>query len=204
MPYYRVTHGRGYNYPTTKPNWTFILIAANVLVFIIGFFTPVLDSFAFVPALAFQKPWTFITSIFLHADFMHIFANMFALFIFGMQLESRIGYKNFLIIFFLAGIVGNIGYMLTAPSSLTPGVGASGAINGVVGTLVILMPFLMFYVYGLIPMPLILLSIMWALIDFFGLFAPSGIAHGAHLGGLFVGLIFGFYLKYSSKKLKFF
>jgi membrane associated rhomboid family serine protease len=190
--------------------WTFVLIIACVVVFILQL-TNIFDLklFAFTPALASERPWTFITSIFLHAThdqngnlyLGHIFLNMFVLFFLGITLENKLGTKRFLLIYFLSGIAGSLGYMITATNSLTPAVGASGAIYGILGTLVVLMPFLMVWIWGLIPVPLIVVAILWGLIDFFGLFSGgSGIAHGAHLGGLFVGVIFGVYLKLSERK----
>ena len=91
--------------------------------------------------------------------------------------------------------MGNLGYMITAPNSSIPGVGASGAIYGVMGALAILYPFLIVYVAGLLPMPMILAAAFWALMELFGLFYPSAIAHGAHLGGLFIGILMGLYIR---------
>lgn len=159
--------------------------------------------FAFTPALAFKIPWTFITSIFLHADFTHLFFNMFALFMFGLFLESKIGSTNFLIIFFLAGIFGNVGYMLTASNQKIPAIGASGAVYGVMGALAIMMPFLMVWVMGMFPMPMILAAFIWGIMEAFGLFAPGYVAHGAHIFGLIAGILFGLYLRQQeSKKIR--
>lgn len=156
--------------------------------------------FAFIPALALERPWSFITSIFLHADFTHLFFNMFALFMFGMFLESRIGSKKFLILFFLAGMAGSMGYMVTATDPTIPAIGASGSVYGIIGALAIINPFLMVWVMGMVPMPMILVAFIWGLMEFFGLFYPSGIAHGAHLGGLLMGMLFGFYFREKERK----
>lgn len=182
-----------------KPRWTFVFIAACIVTFIFQVILPIENYFSFVPFYAFSRPWTFITSIFLHADIQHIFFNMFALFVFGLTLESRISERNFLLIFFLSGIIGNIGYMLTAPNSLIPGIGASGAIYGLVGALALLSPFMTIY-YFWVPMPMIMLAILWTIFDFFGLFVPGNIAHGAHLGGIFMGAIIGYYLRRQTGK----
>lgn len=183
--------------------WTFILIIACVAVFILQLVGVVGDNnFAFTPATAFQKPWTFITSIFMHDtyDIWHIVINMLVLFFMGLVLENRIGPKHFVILFFLAGIFGSVGYMITAADPSIPAIGASGAINGVVGALAIIMPLMVVYIWGIVPMPMIAVAVMWALIDFFGVFTPDTIAHGAHLGGLFVGLLYGWYLRNELKK----
>ena len=179
--------------------WTYIFIIACIVVFLIqtmGF----LDSFAFTPALALQQPWTFVTSIFLHAGFFHLFINMLVLFFLGTFLESRVGSTNFVILFLLSGIVGSVGYMITAADPMIPAVGASGAIYGILGALAVLTPLAMVWIWGLIPMPMIAVAFLWGLLDFLGLFGVSDIAHGAHLGGLFVGILFGFYLRATVKR----
>lgn len=176
-----------------KPFWTFIFIILCIVIFFIGFFIPT-DDYSFVPSKAFFQPWIFITSIFLHADFSHLFFNMFALFIFGIYLESKIGRERFFLIFFISGIAGSFGYMLTALNPNMPAVGASGAIYGIIGTLAILTPFAIVYV-GYMPMPMILAAFLWGLTEFLGLFVPSNIARGSHLAGLFVGILAGFYIR---------
>jgi membrane associated rhomboid family serine protease len=137
----------------------------------------------------------FVSSIFLHASIDHIVFNMIALFFFGTYLERMVGPRLFLVIFFIAGIVGNFGYMLTAPGSIVPAIGASGAIYGIVGVLAVLTPLTLVYVYFIVPMPMVVFAALYAVLDFVGLFAPSDIAHGAHIGGLLVGVAFGIYLR---------
>lgn len=187
-------------------SWTLTLIGINLLVFFVQFLVPSLVPslmrFAFVPVTAFSEPWTFVTSIFMHAGFSHLFFNMFALFIFGLSLESRISQRGFLIIYFIAGIVGNLAYLYTDPLSTTPAVGASGAIYGVMGILAVLAPGMMVFVGGLYPLPMILVAIFYAYSNFVGLFSPSGIAYQAHLGGLFIGVIVGIYLRLQNRKQK--
>ena len=181
--------------------WTFIFIIACIAVFVLQMVGIVSDNdFAFTPSLAFERPWTFVTSVFLHANFAHLLINMFVLFFLGLGLESRIGPIHFVILFLLSGIVGSIGYMITASNQSIPAVGASGAIYGVLGALAVLTPFAMVYIYGIIPMPMIAVAVIWGLLDFFGMFAPGDVAHGAHLGGLFVGVLYGFYLRATVKR----
>lgn len=189
-------------YRTGKSNYTFKLIGICVAIFFIELFLPLLQYFSFTPAYALSEPWTFVTSIFLHLDFSHLFFNMFALFMFGIYLEQRVGGKTFLIIFFLAGIVGNIGYMVTAQDPTIPAVGASGAIYGVMGTLAILYPSLVVWVFGLMPMPMILAAFFWGIMEYVGLFYPSQVASGAHIFGLAIGILFGLYLRYTQKKMR--
>jgi membrane associated rhomboid family serine protease len=125
---------------------------------------------------------------------------MFALFIFGTFLESRIGSINFLIIFFLAGIAGSLGYMLTASDQTIPAIGASGAVYGIIGALAIVTPFMMVWVMGMVPMPMIAVAFIWGIMEVFGLFSPGSIAHGAHIFGLIIGVLFGFYLRQQENK----
>jgi membrane associated rhomboid family serine protease len=161
---------------------------------------PMNDIFSFTPALALERPWTFVTSIFLHADFTHLLFNMFALFMFGIILENKIGPRNFVILFLLSGIFGSVGYMITDFGSSVPAIGASGAIYGIIGALAAMMPFMIVWVTGIIPMPMVAFAFIWAIIEFLGLFSPGDIAHGAHLGGIFVGILYGIYLRKNEKK----
>jgi len=178
--------------------WTYFLIGVCVTVFIlqnvaanwVGW-----GYFAFSPAYAFQYPWMFVTSIFLHASIEHILFNMIALFFFGTYLERMVGPRLFLLVFFIAGIVGNFGYMMTAPGSTIPAIGASGAIYGIIGMLAVLTPMTMVYVYFIVPMPMVVFAGLYAVLDFLGLFVPDGIAHGAHIAGLAFGIVLAFYLR---------
>jgi membrane associated rhomboid family serine protease len=178
-----------------SPKWTFIFIAVCVVVFLFQQVTDVWIYGAFIPGLAFRYPWMFVTSIFLHASLSHLFFNMLALFFFGISLEPMIGRRRFAVLFMASGIVGNVGYMLTAPDPLTPGIGASGAIYGVVGALAVLTPLSIVFV-GMLPMPMILVAIGYAFLAYIGLFGgSSGIAEGAHLGGMALGAAYGLYLR---------
>ena len=180
-----------------QTSWTIRFIVIAVVFFVLqNILGPeIWQYFAFFPALAIKWPWTLITSVFLHADFNHLLFNMFALFFFGSYLERLLGSNRFLIIFIAAGIVGNIGYFVTAPNNMIPAIGASGAAYGLMGTLAVLAPFMSVYVWGLLPVPMVILTAGYAFVDIIGLTSPSGIAHGAHLAGLIVGVAFGLYLR---------
>lgn len=180
-----------------KPKWTFIFILISIIGFILQQLLPenFWIIFTFIPAYSSEFPWMFLTSIFLHADVSHLFFNMFSLFLFGIYLEKMIGPKLFILIFLLAGFFGNFGFLISTTNPFIPGLGASGAVYGVLGALAVLTPFLTIYIYGLIPMPIIVAAIIYALLDVFGLFAPGTVAHGAHLAGMFIGIVFGLYLK---------
>jgi membrane associated rhomboid family serine protease len=166
-----------------------------VVIFTLQNFTRGWISFAFIPALAAHEPWTYFTSIFLHASIEHILVNMAVLLIIGSLLEQSVGARKFISIFLLAGVIGNIGYQITAANQFTPGIGASGAIYGLMGTLAIIDPLQVVYLGFTVPLPIIVLVPVYALLDFLGIFTPDSIAHGAHLGGLVIGLLFGLYMR---------
>ena len=147
-------------------------------------------------------PWMFVTSTFLHAGVNHLLANMIVLFFFGMMLENLLGSRRFTFIYFASGIVGNLGYMLTALNAYTPALGASGAIYGVMASLAALRPRAIVFVMGMLPLPLIAVVVGYAILDFAGLFGQSGIAHGAHLGGLVLGVIYGLYIRQMAKRVQ--
>ena len=77
-----------------------------------------------------------------------------------------VGPKLFILIFLLAGFVGNFGFLISTTNPFIPGLGASGAVYGVLGALAVLTPFLTIYIYGLIPMPIIVAAIIYALLDY--------------------------------------
>ncbi|MCD6371753.1 MAG: rhomboid family intramembrane serine protease [Candidatus Aenigmarchaeota archaeon] len=182
--------------------WTSRILLVCIIVFVFQLTIEEFDLlFSFIPAMAIKQPWRFITSIFMHADPAHLFLNMFALLTFGNYLELKIKPKKFLLVFFASGILGNLAYFLTSPTSSIPAVGASGAIFGIIGTLAILYPHLIVYFFY-VPMPLVFAAFFWTLISIVGMFIPSQIAHQSHLAGLLFGMIYGYYLKKKASKRK--
>lgn len=140
-------------------NITLLLIIANVVVFFLdliteSFYPKINDYLALTPSLIIhgQYLWTLITSIFIHASFSHLFFNMVSLFFLGMLVERIIGKKRFFWFFIIAGIFAGLFFALMSGlfgygigekifgSPLIPGVGASGAIFGLVGILTVLIP----------------------------------------------------------------
>jgi uncharacterized protein len=167
------------------------LVALCTVLFFLQLFSVAFEnSFVLVSADIFSRPWILVTHIFLHADFLHLFYNMFALGLFGTILEGVIGDKKFLQLYFTGGIVAGLAASFFYPA----GLGASGAIMAVMGCLAILRPRMKVYV-GYVPMPMIAAATIWALGDFFGMIVPGNVANAAHLGGLFFGVLVGFYLK---------
>ncbi len=180
-------------------NLTFSLILLMSFIFLLQYPFDLVLHFSFIPEYAFSQPWRFVTSIFLHANFAHLFYNMLALFFFGLYLEGLVNRKTYLTIFFISGIFGNLLFLLTTFNPSIPAVGASGAIYGIIGALAALRPYAVVFVY-FTPMPLIVLAALWALISFIGIFVPSNIAHAAHLSGLITGYVIGYILKKREQK----
>ncbi|MFH2027927.1 MAG: rhomboid family intramembrane serine protease [Nanoarchaeota archaeon] len=178
------------------------LIVINVVFFILQMVLdkigiPFTQSLMLVGGDVFTRPWILVTSMFLHSGIGHIFFNMYVLLMFGALVEQRIGGKRFLFIYFLSGIAASFLSSFFYASAL----GASGAIMGIMGVIIMLMPDLKVLFFFLIPMPLWIAAIVIALMDVFGVFFPSGIGNIAHLVGMAVGLLYGIYLK--KEKIKF-
>jgi membrane associated rhomboid family serine protease len=149
-------------------------------------------------ASSWHQVWRFVTAIFLHGDLLHLVYNMFALLLFGSIVEGLIGGRRFLIVYFVTGILANIVAVNFYASSL----GASGAIYGVIGALIVLRPGLIVWAFG-IPMPMVVAGALWVIGDAMGIFMPSNIANIAHLSGIGLGIVFGFmFRKYALEELK--
>ncbi len=145
------------------------------------------------------KLWTFLTSMFMHGGFFHLFANMLSLMFIGSLVERILGAKRYLWFYLLSGLFASFLYVffeLLFPSGLGA-VGASGALFGLVGLLVLLTPNLPVYLM-FIPIPIKMkyagpgiLIVLW----FISRAGDVPIGNTAHLGGLVCGLVYGIYLK---------
>ncbi len=180
-------------------NLTTIILGIIVIAFFIQMTSAQFEAaFIFDPAKALSEPWRFITSMFLHGDIMHILFNGYALFLFGSILERKVTSKDYLIIFFLGGLVGGFSYFLTILLGIIPPIpalGASGAIYAILGAVAMLLPDLRIFVW-FIPMKMKHAAILWIVLEFMGAFNPaSGIASAAHLGGLLFGLAYAYFYK---------
>src|SRR5882672_9856663 len=127
----------------TTPVVTIALIVVNVLVFLYELsLGRDVDAFTLywglVPA-AFS--WvTVLTSMFLHGGFMHIAGNMLYLWIFGDNIEDRLGHGKYVAFYLLCGIIATLTHAIFSPASRIPAIGASGAIAGVLGAYLVLYP----------------------------------------------------------------
>jgi len=188
------------------------LIILNLILYIATSISPELfiGIFAFRPVLSLAMPWTVLTSMFIHQpfpDFWHIVANMLTLYFFGSYLLGLVGEKRFFIIYFIGGIIGNIFFMLWAlffggvlggvfyvfqASIFSTVYGASGAVFAVAGVLVAMSPRLKVFIIPIpVPLPLWVAVIGGFLVISFFPF----VAWQAHLGGLVVGLVSGYFFR---------
>jgi membrane associated rhomboid family serine protease len=138
-------------------------------------------------------PWQLVTYLFMHADFWHIFLNMFALWMFGMELENIWGSKRFMTYYFMCGVGAGLANLLIAPLFTTmnlPTVGASGAIYGILVAFGMLFPDRPIYIYFLFPIKAKYFVAIYMLIQLLSVGSNSGVAHVAHLGGGLVGFIY--------------
>src|SRR3989338_5776362 len=173
----------------------FILCGICIIVFAIQAIFPVFTEYISLEQKSWFQLWRFFTALFAHGSLSHLLYNLFALALFGSILESIIEARKFLAIFFFTGVTANVASILIYPSSL----GASGAIFGIIGTLVVLRPDMSVFAFGL-PMPMFIAAIIWAIGDIIGIFIPSNITNIAHLTGLAFGLVVGVVLRQSNQK----
>ena len=179
------------SYQGFKLNPIWIIIGINLLMFIVTIVSrDVIAALGLVPIIFLERPWTIITNMFVHAGFGHLFGNMLTLFFFGRALTMLVGQNKFLLVYFIGGIVGNLLYIwLGEPLSIA--IGASGAVYAVAGALVVILPNLRVMLYFFIPMRLwvvvLVFFVVWSFIP--------GVAWQAHLGGLIIGLIAGYFFR---------
>lgn len=138
--------------------------------------------------------FTFLSSMFMHGGFMHIAGNMLFLFIFGDNIENRIGHVRYLVFYLICGVIAAGGQIVMDPYSVIPMLGASGAISGVMGGYLLLFPnknvrAIMFNVLTSIPASVavglwIVLQIVQSVLSGGG----DGVAYAAHMGGFIGGL----------------
>jgi membrane associated rhomboid family serine protease len=192
----------------TTPYITITIIVLNALawLFEVSLDPETLNRFltvyGVVPAY-FSAP-TLITSMFLHGSWMHIIGNMWYLWIFGDNVEDRLGHGRFIIFYLLCGIAAALGQVFMDPSSTLPTIGASGAIAGVMGAYFVLYPqsrvltlVTLIIFWEVIELPAYVLLGFWFLLQLFsaGSIAVTASSHGsggvafaAHVAGFLVGM----------------
>ncbi|MCL1834304.1 MAG: rhomboid family intramembrane serine protease, partial [Leptospirales bacterium] len=219
-------------------NWTLKIIFINIAVFLIqslkmndtipysiGDYT--FESginmmnyyFGLIPALVVTKyyVWQFVTYMFLHGSFWHIFFNMYGVMIFGAHIENLWGTKKFLIYYFFTGIgagitIAVVNFITGGADIFIPTIGASGAVFGLLLAFGILFPNAELLIFFVLPIKAKYLVFLYGAIELMSQIqvssgGSSGISHLGHLGGLLFGLIFFVIakrrgIKFSAKKMK--
>ena len=174
------------------------LSAVCILMFILQLIFPAVTDSLVLDNQSYVQPYRFVTSIFLHGSLEHLIFNLFALIMFGLILESLIGSRKFLIVFFVSGILAN----LIAVNFYTSSLGASGAIYGIIGCLAILRPLMTVWAFNL-PMPMFIAAILWITLSVIGIFNPTdNTGHIAHISGIAFGVILGIIFRVGRKEPK--
>jgi membrane associated rhomboid family serine protease len=192
----------------STPYVTITIITLNALAWFFELSLPhdvlndFLAAYGVVPAY-FSAP-TLITSMFLHGSWSHVLGNMWYLWIFGDNVEDRMGHFRFLIFYLLCGIAAAFGQIFIDPTSTLPTIGASGAIAGVMGAYFVLypqsrvltlIPLIVFW--EIVELPAIFLLGFWFLMQLFSAGAiaatansqSGGVAFMAHVAGFITGLV---------------
>ena len=186
---------RGYRDFSFNSLW--LIIGINIVIYIITLINPslVYDYLGLRPAELASEPWTILTSMFVHAGIFHVMFNMLTLFFFGSYLGRLVGETRFLIVYFAGGLIGSAFYILYAfslGSTYTMVVGASGAVFALGGALAVMVPRTKVFIFPIpVPIPLWIAIIGGFLVISF---LPH-IAWQAHLGGLLLGLLAGYYFR---------
>lgn len=201
------------NYPIV----TISLIIINIYVYIQQFlstpsgFEQIILDYSLVPALfterlqelslfgIFYPP--LVTSFFLHGSWFHVLSNMLYLWIFGDNIEDKLGRFRFIIFYFLSGVIANLVHILTDPNSAIPLVGASGAVAGILGAYFITFPrakitslIFIFFFITVRKIPAVFFLFIWFIIQVFNGIGSLGgmgnnVAWWAHIGGFLAGII---------------
>src|SRR5260221_6531076 len=187
----------------TTPYITVTIIVLNALAWLFELSLPhdVLNEFLTVYGVVpahFSAP-TLITSMFLHGGWLHVIGNMWYLWIFGDNVEDRVGHGRFIVFYLLCGIAAALGQVAVDPSSTLPTIGASGAIAGVMGAYFVLYPhsrvltLIPWIFLQIVELPAIVLLGFWFVMQLFSAGAiavtanshgSGGVAFAAHVAGL--------------------
>jgi membrane associated rhomboid family serine protease len=201
--------------PTERfPYLTIAIIVVNILVFLFqimnpAYLTRIVYSYGAIPRalLTFRDvqpihPFlTVFTSMFMHGSILHIAFNMLYLWIFGNNIEDKLGYGKFIVFYLLCGVAAAYSFALANPSSTTPMIGASGAISGILGAYLLLFPrarvhtliFLGFFIQ-VVRLPAVVVIGFWIVLQFInGMVSAGQVSHGgvawfAHIGGFIAGI----------------
>jgi len=200
------------NQASIKPIVSWVLIVINILVFLNEVTMPeaslnsFLTEWGTVPVHVTHDPnaqayVTLFTSMFLHGGWSHLIGNMWFLHIFGDNVEDRMGHFKYLVFYIICGVAASLTQVYSDVNTNIPGIGASGAISGVLGAYLVLFPHarVRTYIgtYTSIWVPAIFFIVIWFLLQFFPAIASlqlegaktGGIAFWAHVGGFVAGFV---------------
>jgi membrane associated rhomboid family serine protease len=179
--------------------WVQRFLIANVLMFFVQQTVPGVErTLKFVPALLLERPWTLVTYMFLHANFMHILFNMLGLYFFGPRVEQRLGSQQFFALYMISGIAGGL---LSFYNPAVAIIGASGAVYGVLLAYARFWPRDQMLIWGIIPVEVRWLVLIYTLISLLGI--GTGVAHFAHLGGFLGAFLYLLWLDRSAGARRF-
>jgi membrane associated rhomboid family serine protease len=194
------------------PVVTYVLIALNALVFFLELSggDAFIERWAFVPSRFLANPVadfpTLFTSMFMHAGWVHLLGNMLYLWIFGDNVEDRLGHAAFTVFYLLCGLGATFAQLAVSTGSSIPNLGASGAIAGVLGAYILMFPRGRVNVLmgrAIVAMPALVVLGLWILLQIFssvGAFTASaqteggGVAYMAHIGGFVTGMVLTYVL----------
>ena len=148
---------------------------------------------------------TLFSAMFMHGDWGHLLGNMLYLWIFGDNIEDRMGHAKYVIFYLACGLLASFTHIFFGPRSVIPSLGASGAIAGVLGAYLVLFPHQgvrVFYWGRIVEMPALIVIGFWGLLQFlsgFGSLANTGqsggVAYMAHVGGFVAGIALVFFFR---------
>jgi membrane associated rhomboid family serine protease len=180
--------------------FSYLIIAANIIVFFQVLTDPegykmLIQDYGLVPAqiMKGEKIYTLVSSMFLHADIIHIGLNMLFLLVSGDGVERELGNFRFLGLYLAFGVIAGLFHCYLNSSSTIPTIGASGAIFGVLAAYAILFPFRwLLKLFGFIPIPMPAIIFVFITILTETAYVSSGVvenvAHTAHVGGFLAGV----------------
>ena len=200
------------------PIVTYALIAANVLFFLLELNSgeAFIERWAFVPSRFLANPVgefaTIFTSMFMHAGWAHLLGNMLYLWIFGDNVEDRLGHALFFVFYILCGLAATFAQLAISLGSSVANVGASGAIAGVLGAYLVMFPGKRVSVLmgrGVVPMSALIVIGFWIVLQIFsqisvfsaGSQSQGGVAYMAHIGGFAAGVALAFLLGRNQRAL---
>ena len=181
------------------PVFTILLIAVNILIFFYTFSTLEFcsDFYGFRGSDFLNgKLYTVFSSMFLHADIFHLLGNMWFLWVFGDNLEARMGNIKFLLFYLTCGVFSALVYALTSIGSNDPVIGASGAISGVLGGYLVMFPknkikaVVPLIVWFLASIPAVVFIAIWFILQFISMGGDDMVAYWGHIGGFLAGVMF--------------